>query len=890
MKALLQFKTKGFFYILSAYITLLVLPKIFYLFSTFLEIDTPFSVGLATAQRVDVSSRINNFYSIAFIGILISIIVYLIASRFLSKFLIKLTRWREIKTIILLQILLGVFNQLSDSLNYSDTFFHTIILLLFIIEILQYFKVISTETLRNDTLKVYFLSALGFYLFTENGYIIFCFYLLLILFDEKLRSIFNAFHIIIAAFPILLIVTIELTLVFNQRDVFVNSYFVIALALLIVLLFILKIKKVNQLSLTKVLYSWQAPLLIAGAVMYFQYVPIIQQSTELFETANTLNPIMMSATFHQIPLIDYISSHLFSDFFWETLYVFLNGNDGSTAPLIYSALDLVVSILILYYFLIEAFKEKFGVILIILFLPFLYFYIPPAFIYALLPVLFLYKFSKSHRSIHLWYVALSALFLILWRLDLGIAIVFSLGILYILLFIFESKLRKQLLLIGGVFGVFGGIILALYYSLNKDLLQQAIHYFGASQAHGRDVLYYTSSNWFYIDYYILPFCIALILLLLLTNLKQLRNEFYFWPLFLLIGIYFFNYQRGLVRHSFTEMNEYAVSSLAWLIIILFLYHAKLRSRKYGISFIGILMLGGVLLSIHPMKEWTSIINQPKTISINHLPELKSERINRVTNNLKFDNEIYPVVEFLNENLTSSQTFIDFSNSPMLYYYTKKKIPSLFSQYLQNVVDAYLQDKSIKLLKEIDAPFVVFNQNPLTFYDQTDGISNKVRYYRMTPYLYNNYEPYQQFGKFQVWVNKESKLAGEHNSFNVSPEHWNLNYLPFYWKSEKNQQAFEKIKEIPFKGNKIFIDNIQTDDFISFQIDTQEEGNVNVSLEFNDSKLFSLDFKTVIGNHTYKFPAGCAYHISTYEDFELTISTNKKTTINKVIIERIKIEH
>ena len=53
--------------------------------------------------------------------------------------------------------------------------------------------------------------------------------------------------------------------------------------------------------------------------------------------------------------------------------------------------------------------------------------------------------------------------------------------------------------------------------------------------------------------------------------------------------------------------------------------------------------------------------------------------------------------FLDKNVPQPATFLDFSNTPMLYFYTQRNVPSYFNQYMQNTVDGYLQRENLKKL-------------------------------------------------------------------------------------------------------------------------------------------------------------------------------------------------
>src|SRR5690606_17622439 len=124
---------------------------------------------------------------------------------------------------------------------------------------------------------------------------------------------------------------------------------------------------------------------------------------DLFETANNLNPLMMSEVYHTTYFTDYISSHLLSDYVWMKLYALLNGYENDTSALIYYSFPFFVYTLTIYYFLKEFFKSHFGIILFMLFMPYVFFYFPYSYAFTLIPLIFLNRYFTTKKIAFLWW-------------------------------------------------------------------------------------------------------------------------------------------------------------------------------------------------------------------------------------------------------------------------------------------------------------------------------------------------------------------------------------------------------------------------------------------------------------------------------------------------------
>ena len=89
-------------------------------------------------------------------------------------------------------------------------------------------------------------------------------------------------------------------------------------------LVIIKFKKVN-VSIKKQVSLYYAPSVLLTFLLFTIYHPIIDQSTEMFELANPSISQMRIFAFSEIPFVDFMSSHMFSEQFYGLLYNFIFG-------------------------------------------------------------------------------------------------------------------------------------------------------------------------------------------------------------------------------------------------------------------------------------------------------------------------------------------------------------------------------------------------------------------------------------------------------------------------------------------------------------------------------------------------------------------------------------
>lgn len=845
--------------LVSAYLTLVLIGFCVNLFEVELDQSKLFMIGEATAKGVDISARISMFYKMSALGFISFGIFYIIISKLTASFWNQLLRINEFKSLLAIQVLLSFISFFTEQKIISNELFHLGILGLFVLEFIEFIRKKRSVFLVGDVLKSFFLIAASLILITENVFIsaTVLFLITPILSAQKSRSLYASTITTITALPVLLFLTVELTLILNQNGFYDLYYWYTGLIILAIWMMLIRLIKIKNQSDENLIFRWQAPLIIVGVAIFSAYRPVYFYDNSLFELANNMNPLMMSEVFHSTYFVDYISSHLLNDFVFMKLYALLNGYQHEMAPLIYYGFSWVCYTLTIYYFLRVYFKQQFGIVFLMLFTPYLFFYFPHSYAFALIPVIFLHKFFTTQNKRFLWWFALTAAATVFWRLDLGVATIGASLVVYLFTFLFEKNIRRTLMIIGIVFTAVFGALFTWYYINCSELIHEALHYFGGSQGHGISELTENYSNLFYFDYFILPVLVLFCALILLIRNERLREIGFFYPILFLIGFYFFNFQRGLVRHSFIEMNETYISSFGWLIIGLFVY--EFTSRKLTVFALGYAVAGGFLFSIHSLDFSVSLFDREKSFSVNELPKINGEKLNRSPENYDYGKYTKPVVTFLRENLNQNETFFDFSNSPMLYYHTEKRIPAYFSQSLQYIVDLYLQNKCVEKLKTQKIPLVVFNQTVNSFGDNIDDIPNKVRYHYIASYLLGNYVPSKEYGLFHIWRSK-GQMPQDSTAHPVQVEHWNLGLIPYYWKANPTEPNFKFKRRIEIESDKASLGKIEHGDFINLKINAKQKGQFKLWMEIENQTNFYVSFEVKAGTFEYKFPLCSSYYL------------------------------
>jgi hypothetical protein len=603
-----------------------------------------------------------------------------------------------------------------------------------------------------------------------------CFHLvlsfLLTLFKFNKNSTFKAIFQVFTPFiwiPLVVFVSVEMGIYFRLKfSVFLAYKIVFAGLMTFLFLLYFFLNKNRKMTSMKVLQNRFALAALLGLITAVQYHPIFTQSSEMFELANNANAQLKLFQFHEIPFVDFLSSHVFSEQFYGIIYHTIFGYSNDLAFLTYAFFYNCIAFVALFYFIKFVFKNSWYSFLMIALFPYLGAFLINHF-YLSFVVFFLFRKIQQNESVKNYlYLFFFLIALVFWRLDTGIASGMA-AVVYFLIITFTSakkvsfkKLIRSLAIVTFVCGSLFLLFSALYsFEYLITNLKSALHYIGASQAHGYAQSAAAMNQQFYLYHFIFPFLAIVMIGILIVLLKSKNSkwvkstELGFASIFVLL-IYLFNIQRGIVRHGFMEDNDSIIATFFFLGCVLFVLvfiDFKYQATRF-VTFFSISFLIVLTWSYFPMNQNNSFFNQ--FFSENGLLKLdsalKKENFKGrvLKNESHFNTEIQPFQQFVAHHLAENELFLDFSNSPLLYYYTNRNVPSYFCQNQQNTVDDYLQLEQLKQLKIKNVPLVVFSNYPKNWFDATDGVPNEMRQYMLASYIFKKYKPLGIVGKRSIW--------------------------------------------------------------------------------------------------------------------------------------------
>ncbi len=757
-----------------------------YLFSSFMNLSNTRSgiISIATYAGVDINNRINIFYYKIFIVSIFFLGVYKFIKWYISKF-----QEERIITILSFVSILGT-TLLIPSFFGTDANLLFIFFLLLLIGIYLFFRMDKSFNLDSvvalllvSLMLVFILrNAWSFLLVSGNlgfGIVIFGIFCLLVVPYWKLSKknvvIFRITLLLIMFIPIVNLLGNELFSI-----VYFRTSFVINPAYLKVCFFLVSIgvcysfrrrleKVAEQIFFDKCFY----PLFIISFSLVINYSFFQSQNKELFELANPANAMMRLFNFGEIPLFEAFSSHLLSEQYYGIIYHLLNGYDASLGFISYQFLDTILIYIGWYYFLTWITGKGWFAVVVILFFPYLNTLIPGYFIMPLLSARLLHLLFTNYSFRTILYLIGWSVFLIIWRMDVGVANTIAVGLMLIGFFIYkrEWKIVKEsffsLLITLGVLFIFTVLIYSLSsFDISRNL-SQILDYVKSSIAHGLPEIAPQKDRYYYLHYQLFPLVGISILLFLAINFKnfnqtwiQQRKKPHFAVVLIFFLLYYiFNIQRGLVRHSLMESND---SFSSFIIFILTLFIVSILIQKSKNSFFigiatGLIIFTGYNDDVGSKNTIETAIEA--IIQRGHDPMNLLVKKTRVEMDSAFCNRAFMEIrKIVDKKFHDTSTFIDFSNTPMLYYYLQRKVPSVFNQYIQNTVSPYLQKENIHHLASFDVPFVVFSNYPIQWWDGTDGVPNALRYYHTVNHIYNHYKPWGIVNAHYLWIRKDIEIG------------------------------------------------------------------------------------------------------------------------------------
>ncbi|CAM9966362.1 unnamed protein product, partial [Chrysoparadoxa australica] len=560
--------------------------------------------------------------------------------------------------------------------------------------------------------------------------------------------------------PFLVLFVVELNIwSFNRFGDFLPYKWIAVSILAVVLIgwFAWTKKSNSYKSAHLLLTSVYLPGVLIGLVLFAFYAPFQEPASEMFEMANPANAQMRFWWFGEWPFLDYMSSHLLSEQWFGFLFHQFHGYDGSLSFLSFDFFNLVLVFVLGYWFLRRTLSNSFVAFLTLLLLPF-------PFVFLCRPlavVLVVYLFFDKCRTQPKWYLCLYAvgfaLLSFFWRLDVGISVLYTALVFVPLVLIKEQNrlltkhLLKSLVICFAGFGlvvaVFGLIFSFEYLRIN---FVDALNYVSGSQAHGYSTIVDVDSNGFFIMYIMMPF---LAVLGVLYGCWRYFSNHENWTVryapglagvFLLL-IYLVNMPRGLVRHGLVEGHDSFLTATFYLGVSLIVWASvkgKIKIGGFEIVFASAFLLI-TLFKVFPWPKHHQLVNNAlvnsslANLDLAFQPNNPTDRyrVNQTTNPFTelrdfLDNQVYP-----------NQTIFDFSNTPMLYHYLKRAVPSFFCQPLQNTITDWQQLNQLNKWNTTLVPAVVYANCPRTWFDQTDGVPNALRQYLLVEKIYRDYRPF-----------------------------------------------------------------------------------------------------------------------------------------------------
>lgn len=685
--------------------------------------------------------------------------------------------------------------------------------------------------------------------------------------------------------PLLSVLKNEIYLIFNQRGIEIfspNGWYLTGIFVIFFSMFLLLLNKKKSITIKKELYYYLFPSLLTGLAAIGYYTPFLTSSEDFFELANPANTILRTVIGCEIPIVDYLSSHGVSELCFGGLYVLLNGFSGTIDFFLYQFIFFIIYYLICYYLLMRIFGKNPIIFFFILFFPYLRFLLPTSYIFAACLLFLLYRFFKQPCSRNLLYVGLFSILTAFWRFDLGfpctlITIIFLTGY---LIFRYSKKILFTYIKIAGVFlFIAASVGVILYMRMPEQFISnilQAKDYLSYNQAHAYPQIASDDLKVNFYHHIFSPIAAGVMLLLLfyLKKTKQIsmKNNFLWISTLFFLLFYFFNFQRGLVRHSLYEGMDsftsvfFCLSSGLFLVLLL-----SQKTIRFKTTIFLLFVTTWIYVTRYPdVEDAEDLFGFVKSAYINseNIGKLPEKTVRVIDADIFAEKNYNDLKHFFDANFDRDNTFIDFSNTPMLYFYLQREVPSYFCQYMQNTVTEFLQKENLKLLQTKNVPIVLFSNYPATWFDYTDGVPNTLRYNIICKYIYDNYVPYTVLNNHAVWIKKgitlKNPIKDTSLTFAYQPQNYNLRKYPYllgkYGDFVSENHCFTTIYN---RKNLSISDRTEHESswiFVKVN-DMVHNTNANLSYYQNHILMGSMEFEILSGteNQQYVLPVNAQYN-------------------------------
>lgn len=575
--------------------------------------------------------------------------------------------------------------------------------------------------------------------------------------------------------PLNSLFSFELSMIFNQHGMHISPAPIFLIGTGIILFLIYRLSKKSSLSFSDAksqLSEQWIPWMLAGIVALVLYKPVVTPEIDWFEDGNRILPLQQWFQFGKIPFLDTFSSHALSDWGWGALYSLLNGADPMGVFVYGFLLGPIVSVLI-YFLILRLSDSPFIALFIALFYPYTDFLIPSYYHLVPLTAILLIRLSRNQSVKNYFLYFLLLLFMMVWRIDLGISnfIAGVGGLLLVWYCVPDFKIQmtslKKAALYTGISVVFIFCIALIIQgpTLLFSRLGEMTGYLNSLQAYGLKDLSSAANNKYYSLYFVMP--VVVLMIAGYAFYKLIRSEEISSPQALIsVTIIFFsifyisNLQRGLVRHTLAEQWDTALTSYGFLILVSPVFYRIRKNQSLAYSFFGFFALATIVVVNYkldtPEGNRNNFYDAVVRYAQGPLPVKLSFTGDRTIEPGGYRDEKYGELDlWMKKNTADTSTFLDFSNTPMLYYFLNRKTPNYLCQIPHTAHNDVMQDYLLNELPAYDIPVTLFANYPQSYWDQLDGIPNALRHYKISEYIYSHYSPYAILNHHSVWAKKGS---------------------------------------------------------------------------------------------------------------------------------------
>lgn len=833
-------------------------------------------VSQATADGISIQSRVDLFY-----GAIVRLLVLMLVNLSIFHFVFQRIQLKSHqKSVILMLSSVGISITLLQVIGVEAKSLIEFILFILSYKIIVYglgnsnsrmLKIFKTEVLSNSILAYGFLIYFGvLYLTGSTQYlpiyalsVIFLSFVYSLLYQYSKLSFRKINYILIPliSLSVLSFLAIELVILqyqYGADSIGYRKLYILLFGLLSAVLYgLIYFKKKTFKNASFIFKKYLAPSVVIAFGLLVYYFPIVAQNTEIFELGNPANAIMNIFKFNEIPFVDFMSSHMFSEQWYGIIYSLIFGYNNNLDFQIYYFFNRLLFLLVVYFVMNKLFKKPAFSVLFVLVFPFLTEVFSNDLIFCLLPFFIIQRISKESSSKLYFYLFGSIILLIVWKIDTGYAALISSFCYFLILLISQSiKVKSAHFFKGSALTVSiitGLLIIAILLRDGNYILENfkaALHYVSGNQAHGYSQIAYNYPHQFYISYFFLPLIAVLSILYIIYRLWKKEDLINISKKDLLIlhsSLFFFlislaNAQRGIVRHGYAETNDGAIITtfyVATALLLVFLLRNHVGKNRLTFFYVACFSLFIVFRFFPYQPEYSTFdkaIKKNALISLNVDIAAKTELQRTQPDHGFYESKLKDFKNFVDQNLSEEQTFLDFSNTPMLYYYSGKKVPGYFCQNLQNSIDDFTQFHLLNAVNPHDVPLVVFSSYPKSWFDETDGIPNSMRYYLVAEYIYQNYEPYAIMSDKRIWKAKDFKIREVKSiipdTVSNVPMEYNYKKTAHYIHDFYQRNEFEDLREI--KEWKFSKNRVDKSDAVSIEKLAKNTPNTYLLLEFEEN--------------------------------------------------------